>query len=142
MKVNSLIINFLFFFYRMIRTKQNYNWREALEVARDWGPSKTIPDQTMSLRTILNRYANGQPASGIVNDNYTGDDADGVNVSKMDLADRESYFKEKMAELSQLKQSISEKQKAYTEQQNAKFKDMQKQIEELKALQKGTNPLD
>ena len=65
------------------------------------GISQTIPDQTMSIREIIDRYANG----GII-ERFTptyGEEEDFTemlpDLYKMDLADRQAYaeqFKEEM----------------------------------------------
>jgi hypothetical protein len=74
-------------------TQQTYEQNEGI--------SQTIPDQTMSIREIIDRYANG----GII-ERFTptyGEEEDFTEMLpelyKMDLADRQSYaeqFKEEM----------------------------------------------
>lgn len=52
-------------------------------------PSMAVPDQTMSLRTIVQRYANGLPISGNVKEPLY-DDLDnqkGINPLSLDLVD-------------------------------------------------------
>ena len=55
-------------------------------------PSQTVPDQTMSLRTIMNRYASGLPVGGI-KEAIWDDDAEnalGVNPKSLDLVDMQA----------------------------------------------------
>lgn len=49
-------------------------------------PSNTIPDQTMSLREILDRYARGIPPNG-KEPIYHGDDEFVPDLKRMDLAE-------------------------------------------------------
>jgi hypothetical protein len=57
--------------------------------------SQTIPDQTMSIRTILDRYAKGLPVTGYKNPIYEDSDIDEViqDPRKMDLAERQQFAK-------------------------------------------------
>lgn len=56
-------------------------------------PSQTVPDQTMSIREIIDRFANG----GVIEQftPYYGEEEDFnellPNTYKMDLADRQAY---------------------------------------------------
>ena len=49
-------------------------------------PSKTVPDQTMSIREIFQRYAAGLPIGGNINPIYN-EDAMGINPKTLDLVD-------------------------------------------------------
>lgn len=54
----------------------------------DMGISQTVPDQAMSMRTILQKYARGEDIGGAV---YTPEyyDADGIDARRLDLAEIE-----------------------------------------------------
>lgn len=50
-------------------------------------PSKTIPDQTLSIQEIMRRYAAGLPLEGEKVPFYDGEEEDLPDVRKMDLAE-------------------------------------------------------
>lgn len=56
-------------------------------------PSLTIPDQAMSLKTILDRYAKGLPITSStqqpINQEFGGE---GIDLRKLDLAEREELL--------------------------------------------------
>lgn len=52
-------------------------------------PSKTIPDQTMNIRTILERYSRGLPIDGIKTPIWTGEEDDLPDPRTLDLAERQ-----------------------------------------------------
>lgn len=75
-----------------IRTQ--YNFQLQLRPASRL-PSLTLPDQTMSLRTILDRYAKGLPISSIPTlDDADDEDADYHEFQKMDKIERIEYVRD------------------------------------------------
>lgn len=52
-------------------------------------PSKTVPDQSMTVRQVLDNYAKGKPITGVDKQPvYHGDDSMlGIDTSKLDLAE-------------------------------------------------------
>ena len=52
-------------------------------------PSLTVPDQTMSIRTILDRHSRGLPIDGIKIPIYEGEENDLPDYRRLDLAERE-----------------------------------------------------
>lgn len=66
----------------------NYSQRErVIEISEL--PHMTVPDQTMSLRTILDRYARGLPITGTaLEPQYYGDD-EYPDVTRLDLSELE-----------------------------------------------------
>lgn len=85
-----------------------------------YGPSLTVPDQTMSLREILSRHSRGLPISGVkVNPEYHGDTEDLVDFRTMDLAEKEDFIKAKADELKSIKDKLEterqQQQKKWTE---------------------------
>lgn len=51
-------------------------------------PSLTVPDQTMSMRTLMERYARGLPLDNMKKPLYDVDElSTGVDLRKMDLVD-------------------------------------------------------
>lgn len=68
-------------------------------------PSMTIPDQTMSVAEILSRYARGLPITGERVPIYNGEDdpLDGIDISKMDYAEREELLNNVKSEVNEIK---------------------------------------
>lgn len=83
-------------------------------------PSKTVPDQTMSLRTIMNRYASGLPVGGI-KEALWDDDAEnslGINPRTLDLVDLQELKLENEILINDIKEqtkTVKNKPKAQTE---------------------------
>jgi hypothetical protein len=86
---------------KQLYNQLDYKWEEQ-EYEKNVQPSQTIPDQTMSIREIIDRFANG----GVIEQftPYYGEEEDFnemlPDITKMDLADRQSYveqFKEELA---------------------------------------------
>lgn len=74
-------------------------------------PSETIPDQSLSIREILDRYARGLPLDAKTP--IWDEDADLDNYipdpRTLDLAEREEFAENAKAELESVKQKIAEK---------------------------------
>ena len=70
-------------------------------------PSETIPDQSMSIRTLLDRYSRGLPISGERTPIWQqGDDYNDMpDPRTLDLAERQEYAEEYQQELKSLKKS-------------------------------------
>lgn len=64
-------------------------------------PSKTVPDQAMSIQEILRRYASGQPIGGMKVPLYEGED-EFPDPNTMDLVDRQEYTEMVKNELKQI----------------------------------------
>lgn len=71
-------------------------------------PSKTIPDQTMSLREIMTRYAHGLPIDKKI-PLYDGEEGSGINPATLDLAERQEMAQEYAEELQAIKTRIAER---------------------------------
>lgn len=65
-------------------------------------PSLTVPDQTMTIREILVRYARGLPISGNV-PIYEGEDNDLPDPRTMDLAERADFAEQVQEEIIRLR---------------------------------------
>lgn len=79
-------------------------------------PSCTIPDQAMSIKEIMDRFARGLPMKGnipIYEDQETLDQADGINFETLDLSEQHEIIMQRQNELLnlKLKQRESEKRK-------------------------------
>lgn len=74
-------------------------------------PSETIPDQTMSIRTLLDRYARGLPIGGVKESLWQEDDEfnDLPDPRTLDLAERQEMAELAKSELSTLKQKYPKK---------------------------------
>jgi len=77
-------------------------------------PSITIPDQTMSIRTILERYAKGLPIQGEkTNPFYDTDEiSEGLDLRKLDLVDMQELAKKNKEIIGQHKKGIEARKKA------------------------------
>jgi hypothetical protein len=65
-------------------------------------PSLTVPDQTMSIRTILERYARGLPVGGRL-DEYYDEDNDLPDPRTLDLAERQELAELYTNEINEIK---------------------------------------
>lgn len=101
-------------------------------------PSMTVPDQSMSVREIMTRYAKGLPLEGQKVAIWEGEESDMPDISRMDLADRQEYKEAAEAEL----QSIKAK-RAMHKQSKLKFKADNSKEDEIETPQedgKGEQP--
>lgn len=110
-------------------------------------PSKTVPDQSLSVQEILRRYARGLPLSDVKTPIYDGDENNFPDLSKMDLADREAYLDEQVERLQALKDDLKARSKAIKEKQAEdlkKQKEAEKQalIDEIERSKRSGLPLN
>lgn len=70
--------------------------------------SLTVPDQTLSIREIMKRFASGLPIDGEKVPIYDGEEDDMPDLSKMDLAERQEYIELAKSELSDLNVKLEE----------------------------------
>ena len=76
-------------------------------------PSKTIPDQTMSVAEIMRRHVRGIPIEAGKVPLYEEENTM-PDLSKMDLVDRQEYLDNAKDELDQLKRKMNQKAKKDT----------------------------
>ena len=76
-------------------------------------PSETIPDQSMSIRTILERYSRGLPISGERTPIWQqGDDFNDMpDPRTLDLAERQEYAELYQQELKSLQKTLKSEKK-------------------------------
>ena len=75
-------------------------------------PSLTIPDQTMSMRTIMERYAKGLPITNVKTPIYDEENvSSGVDLRKLDLVDIQEMGMEHKKTISDYKTSEARKLK-------------------------------
>lgn len=67
-------------------------------------PSATIPDQTMTIKQIMDRYARGLPLEGVKVPIYEGEDSDLPDPKTLDLAERQELKEQYQEELQELKE--------------------------------------
>jgi hypothetical protein len=66
-------------------------------------PSLTVPDETMSLRTILDRFSRGLPITGQDKEPiYNGEDGLGVDIRTLDISEREEIAEKARRELKEI----------------------------------------
>lgn len=78
-------------------------------------PSKTIPDQTMSMQEIMRRFASGLPVQGAKVPVYMGEDDDMPDLEHMDLAERQEALEAAKDELETIKAQANAKAAAKRE---------------------------
>lgn len=106
--------------------KQIKNTMNAIAFPKEYEknelPSCTLPDQTLPIRTILERYARGLPIDGVQKQGTYHFDSQGNQINevlpdpkRLDLAELEAYRKMYQQELNDLRnRAVSSKQSAPT----------------------------
>lgn len=79
-------------------------------------PDMTIPDQSMTLRELLVRYAKGLPLEGAKTPIWDGEEGFDTDPERLDLAEREELAEKAREEL----KAISERVKDEVEKKKAK----------------------
>jgi hypothetical protein len=70
-------------------------------------PSMTIPDQTMSIRTILERHSRGLPIDGIKVPIYEGEENDLPDWRRLDLVERQELAHLYTNEIKEIQQKFN-----------------------------------
>jgi hypothetical protein len=98
-----------------MKIRNIFNAHEFYDDEQNNEPSATIPDQSMSIRELLQRYASGLPLAGGKEPIYEGEDGDGIDPRRLDLAERQELeiaARQELAEIEErLKSSKAEKSK-------------------------------
>jgi len=112
-------------------------------------PSLTVPNQSMTIREIYQRYASGRSLSGVANPVYDYDgnskyeiDFDDYmpDISKMDLADRQEIMesaKEQLDEVKKRLNAVAAARKREASDKEAELLKKIKKLEENQATQSG-----
>ena len=104
-------------------------------------PSKTIPDHTMTIRELADRFARGLPLNGTASTPVYLGDTDVPNTAHMDLADKEDYLNEIRDKYNDLvkKEQAKEAQKQSDREAQliTKYEEAKKQLEALQGLKTG-----
>lgn len=116
----------------------NYNrpkYKGTLRPEKNKLPSMTVPDQTMSIKEILDRHTRGLPIAGQKIAFYDPED-DMPDLSKMDLAERQEHMEAAAEEIKAIQEREETRKKEAAEKKAAKkeFKQMSiiDDIEEIK----------
>jgi DNA-binding transcriptional MerR regulator len=72
-------------------------------------PSLTIPDQSMSVRELITRYSSGLPLGGVKEQIYEGEDGDGIDPRRLDLAERQELEIAARQELAEIEERLKSK---------------------------------
>jgi hypothetical protein len=86
---------------RNVKNSLNYDYKEQKGEVNNL-PSMTIPDQTMSIRTIVDRYTSGLPVTGFT-PVYDGEDFYMPDPKTLDLVDRAELAEKVKEEVSSIK---------------------------------------
>ena len=87
----------------IMRVKNSLNYDYTLEQDEvNTLPSMTIPDQTMSIRTIVDRYTRGLPVTGFT-PIYDGEEYFMPDPKTLDLVDRQEMAEQIKQEVESLK---------------------------------------
>lgn len=73
-------------------------------------PSATVPDQTMSIRTILEKYARGENFNQKV-PIYSDDDNMGLDIKKLDISEIHDLKMQNAQEIQRLQDELGSKRK-------------------------------
>lgn len=104
-----------------------YHKRIKPEGEKGFGKSETVPNQAMSIREILSRFAKGQDITGIRKSEDLEEDY--TDFEKMDKFERMDYAREHKEYIKELQQEMQKqpptnKQKEETEQQSGDVEDV------------------
>jgi len=100
------------------QTQYNAATRERYyEVNND--PSETIPDQTMSVKEILTRYASGLPIDGQKVPIYENDEdpLHGVNWNTLDLSEKADFIQALKSDIEETRKNWDEQEKRRKQKQ-------------------------
>jgi hypothetical protein len=81
---------------------KKYNGQE------NFGESKTVPDQSMTLRELLIRYAKGLPLEGQKTPIWEGEEGFDVDPQKLDLAEIEELREKAEQELKDINNRVKQ----------------------------------
>jgi len=84
-----------------VKNSLNYDYKQELEEV-NYLPSMTVPDQTMSIRNIVDRYTRGLPVTGFT-PVYDGEDYYMPDPRTLDLVERQELAEKIKQEVEGLK---------------------------------------
>jgi hypothetical protein len=92
-----------------MKIRNLFNAKEFNDNEKEFQPSQTIPDQALSVREILQRYANGLPLGGSNEPIWEGEDGDGIDPRRLDLAERQELEIAARQELAEIEERLKSK---------------------------------
>lgn len=110
------------------------------------GESQTVPNQSLTIQEIYKRYASGRPLMGNINPVYDDDGTGKItldfddympDLSRMDLADRQSIMEQAKAELDEVKKRLNATASARKQQSDKREKEL---LDRIKKLEEGKVP--
>lgn len=110
---------------------------EPTQTHKPIGVSKTIPDQTMSIRELVDRFARGLPVTGNVNEPQYMDPDDpmsGINPKSLDLSELNDLKLEAKQTITDLQRKLAEESDIKTK--NHLKKALKAELEAEKLLEK------
>jgi hypothetical protein len=95
-------------------------------------PSLTIPDQTMSLRTMVTKYVKGLPITAPNFDGVYTDDQDAIDYRKLDLAEQEEITRSVSNELKSIDDKLTQEKREKAANERKEAENMRLELAELK----------
>lgn len=112
----------------MKKTIYSYLNPRPMIKAPEMGPSITLPDQNMSMRTLMDRYRRGMPLDVKMRQPQYHD-GEFPDLTKMDLSEVENLRKYAAQEVQQLKQKLQEQEE---QKRLSKEQAMQSELQQLR----------
>lgn len=131
-----------------LQIQTTYRYKGA-HLERGSGKSTAIPDQSLSVKQLIDRYAKGLPLGGAKMPVYDGDEDFYPDPQSMDISERIIFLEERQAELDKLQKDIKARRQKNLEakadqERKATLDAIAKREEKLAALQerstKGAKP--
>ena len=88
--------------------KSPSNLKREYKGQGNFGESKTVPDQSMTLRELLIRYAKGLPLEGQKTPIWEGEEGFDIDPEKLDLAEIEELREKAEQELKDINNRVKE----------------------------------
>jgi hypothetical protein len=92
-----------------MKIRNMFNAHEYNDHETNDEPSQTIPDQSMSVRELLTRYASGMPLTNAKENIFEGEDGDGIDPRRLDLAERQELEIQARQELAEIEERLKSK---------------------------------
>lgn len=102
-------------------------------------PSATVPDQSMTVKEILNRFARGLPLGGQRVPVFDGEEDDMPDIRTLDLAERQEMAENFKRELEEIR-SNDAKRKARIQAKKAEKSDYEAYKRYLASMEKEATP--
>jgi len=117
---------------RKIKNHLTYSVEDRQQ-ERNTQPSKTIPDQTMSVQEIMDRFARGLPIDGAKLAIYHGEEDDMPDLERMDLSEKHELLEAARKEVEEQRKKLNRMAEAKRRRQWTKPKNEQENPSKNKA---------